>query len=144
MCDVPIWVLNTFRSEAMFGLPNESMIAIVTPVPSFPAEISGVTSYEFRIVVGLKHRRCVATGLAEKHCAWVGGVSEPLRNWKSLIVGAGVGNALAAAPAGAATAAAPATASAPTATITARRLRLRNHAIRTPYADGHAVARTAC
>jgi len=94
-------------------------------------------------VVGVKHRRWEA-GVAEKHWAWVGGVVEPLRNWKSLIVGAGAGSALAAAPAGAASAAAPAAARAPTATITARRLRFRNHAIRTPNADGHAVARTAC
>jgi hypothetical protein len=43
MCGVPIASLNTFRSEAMFGLPNESMMAIVWPRPSFPAAISGVT-----------------------------------------------------------------------------------------------------
>src|SRR5690348_5332802 len=37
MCGRPIWVLNTFRSDAMFGLPKESMIAMVTPCPACPA-----------------------------------------------------------------------------------------------------------
>ena len=31
MCGRPMAVLNTFRSDAMFGSPNESMIATVTP-----------------------------------------------------------------------------------------------------------------
>src|SRR5579859_2066406 len=34
MCGRPIWVSKLARSEAMFGLPNESMMAIVTPRPS--------------------------------------------------------------------------------------------------------------
>ena len=41
MCGRPIWVLKLARSEAMFGLPNESMMAIVTPCPSLPAAYSG-------------------------------------------------------------------------------------------------------
>jgi hypothetical protein len=56
------------------------MIAIVTPLPSFPASIRGVTLYEARIVVGLKQRRWVA-GEAEKHWACVGGVSLAVRYW---------------------------------------------------------------
>ena len=33
MCGRFIWVLKLARSEAILGLPNESMIAIVTPCP---------------------------------------------------------------------------------------------------------------
>ena len=41
MCGRPIWVSKLARSDAIFGLPNESMIAIVTPCPSSPAAYSG-------------------------------------------------------------------------------------------------------
>src|ERR1700758_1110345 len=34
MCGNFIWVSKFARSDAMFGLPNESMIAIVIPWPS--------------------------------------------------------------------------------------------------------------
>ncbi len=40
MCCRPIWVSKLPRSDAMFGLPNESMMAIVMPCPWFPAEYS--------------------------------------------------------------------------------------------------------
>ena len=41
MCPIPMALLNTFRSDAMFGSPNESMIATVTPCPSLPCAYSG-------------------------------------------------------------------------------------------------------
>ena len=41
MCGRPIWVSKLARSEAMLGLPNESMMAIVTPRPSCFAAYSG-------------------------------------------------------------------------------------------------------
>src|SRR6516225_9802360 len=41
MCGRLIWVSKLARSEAMLGLPNESMMAIVTPWPSSPSAYSG-------------------------------------------------------------------------------------------------------
>ncbi len=41
MCGRPIWALKLARSEAILGLPNESMMAIVTPCPLCWAAYSG-------------------------------------------------------------------------------------------------------
>jgi len=43
MCGVPIWVLKFARSDAMFGLPKESMMAMVSPCPLNPPAYSGFT-----------------------------------------------------------------------------------------------------
>jgi len=43
MCGSPIWVSKLARSEAMLGLPNGSMMAIVSPRPSSFKAYSGVT-----------------------------------------------------------------------------------------------------
>ena len=94
MCGRPNWVSKLARSEAMFGLPNESIIATVTPWPWLPAAYSGERLYEFSIEAGLKQRRWTGTALAQ--FAWVGGVMLPLSHCASLKVGFGVGSVIAA------------------------------------------------
>src|SRR5947208_3036884 len=55
---------------------------MVIPCPSRPWPYSGPRLYEFCIAVALKQRRPT-----EAHCAWVGGVSLAVMNWKSLTAG---------------------------------------------------------
>src|SRR2546425_7172712 len=55
---------------------------MVIPRPSRPWPYSGPRLYEFRIAVALKQRR-----FTDAHCAWVGGVSLAVMNWKSLTAG---------------------------------------------------------
>src|SRR5215469_8226989 len=57
MCGRPIWVLKLPRSEAMLGLPNESMMAMVLPCPSSPAAYRAGRLYEACIDAGVKQRR---------------------------------------------------------------------------------------
>src|SRR5215467_2379157 len=75
MCSMPIWVLKFARSDAMFGLPKESMMAMVSPCPLCPLSYSGCTLYEFRIDVELKQRRAT-----ELQSACAGGVMLPDMN----------------------------------------------------------------
>ena len=60
----------------MFGLPNESMMAMVMPCPSSFALYKGGRLYEACIVVGVKQRRPT-----EKQSVSAGGVVLPDRNW---------------------------------------------------------------
>ena len=60
----------------MVGLPNESMIAIVTPWPSLPWAYRGPRLYEFSIADAVKHRLPMA-----KQADSDGGVVLAETNW---------------------------------------------------------------